>query len=141
MMAEDSTTPDLVELDQRFLEANNRRDLDAVMSFFAPDAVWDSSQWGVGVFEGCSAIRRFIEDWIASYDAWEHRMEENKDLGNGVSFAVTLQHGRLAASNAALRERWSYTALWEAGVISRMIVRNDIGEARAAAERLAEERG
>ena len=37
-MSEESTTPDLVELTRLAFEAVNQRDIDAVMSFFAPDA-------------------------------------------------------------------------------------------------------
>jgi hypothetical protein len=37
-MSEESTTPDLVELTRRSVEAANRRDLDAVASSFAEDA-------------------------------------------------------------------------------------------------------
>jgi hypothetical protein len=38
-MPEESTSPDLVELNRRFVEAWNRRDVEAVMNSFAPDAV------------------------------------------------------------------------------------------------------
>jgi ketosteroid isomerase-like protein len=40
-MPEESTTPDLVELWQQANKAFNERDLDAVMRFWAPDAVLD----------------------------------------------------------------------------------------------------
>jgi len=39
MMREESTTPDLVERQKRLTEAANRRDLDALMAFYAPDGV------------------------------------------------------------------------------------------------------
>jgi hypothetical protein len=38
-VAEESTTPDLVELVRLLNEAFNRRDWDAVERFYAPDAV------------------------------------------------------------------------------------------------------
>jgi ketosteroid isomerase-like protein len=38
-MPEESTTPDLEELWRRLLDALNSRDFDAVMNFYAPDAV------------------------------------------------------------------------------------------------------
>ena len=43
-MSQESTTPDLVELMRKAYEAVNRRDfdLDAMMSFYAPDALWES---------------------------------------------------------------------------------------------------
>jgi hypothetical protein len=34
-MSKESTTPDVVELTRRSLEAANRRDVDAILSFFA----------------------------------------------------------------------------------------------------------
>jgi hypothetical protein len=39
-MSEESTTPDSVERVRRQFEAGNRRDIDAVMSSFAVDAVF-----------------------------------------------------------------------------------------------------
>jgi len=44
-MVEESATPDLVELMRDTFEAVNRGDLDAVMKFFAPDAVWEAVSW------------------------------------------------------------------------------------------------
>jgi len=58
-MPEESTTPDLVELGSRFLEAANRRDFDAMLSFFAPDAVLGSGDALRMTFEGVAAIRGF----------------------------------------------------------------------------------
>jgi len=49
-VAEESTTPDLVELQRRGYEAVNRRDFDTATSIYAPDAVWDIRE--LGVFEG-----------------------------------------------------------------------------------------
>jgi hypothetical protein len=69
VIAEKSTTPDLVELGSRFLEAANRRDFDAIMSFFAPDAVMEAAVPGIlPAFQGVAAIRGFWQDWFASYE-------------------------------------------------------------------------
>jgi len=139
-MAEQSATPDLVELAQS-IEALGRRDSAAVLRDFAPDAIYDASSSGVGTFEGLGAIQSFAEDWLGSYEEYEGRLEENDDLGNGVMFTVALFDGRLRGSAGRVQERWSYTGLWDASVVSRMTARNDIDEARTAAERLARERG
>jgi len=40
-MAEESTTPDLVELTREIWAASNRGDGDAVLSVYAPDAVFE----------------------------------------------------------------------------------------------------
>jgi hypothetical protein len=69
-MSEESTTPDLVELVRRQFEAGNRRDLDAVTSSFAPDAVFEGRVVG-DHFEGRAAIRSFLEDWFGTFEELE----------------------------------------------------------------------
>jgi ketosteroid isomerase-like protein len=86
-MPEESTTPDLVELQKRLTEAANRRDLDAMMGFYAPDGVYDMSPLGMGVFEGRAAALGFIEEWWGSYEEFEFEAKETLDLGNGVRTA------------------------------------------------------
>ena len=70
-MPEESTTPDLVELVRRRMDAGDSGDVDAMTSFFAPDAAWDSTPMGLEVYEGRAAIRRFFEDWWGSYEESE----------------------------------------------------------------------
>jgi ketosteroid isomerase-like protein len=140
-MAEESTTPDLVERWQETADAYARRDIHTMMRFYAPDAVWDGSSAGIGAyFEGATAIRSFLEDWIRPFEENEHNQEESQDLGNGVLFVVASISGRPAGSARRVQERWSYTVTWAEGLIARVVVRADIDEARAAAERLAESR-
>jgi uncharacterized protein (TIGR02246 family) len=103
-MSEESTTPDLVELVRRAVEAANRRDLDAVASSFAEDATFDGRVVG-DHFEGRAAIRSFLEDWFGTYEELEVGLEEVRDLGNRVVFAVVVQNGRPAGSAGHLRQR------------------------------------
>src|SRR6266550_3694542 len=98
-MSQESTTPDLVELTRRMLDAASNRDFDAMLSLYAADAEWDGSR------------------------------------------AVVQLHGHLAGSRERVRERYALTVVWAADLIVRVIVDKEIDEARAAAERLAEERG
>ena len=67
-MSDKPTTPDLIERRRRRLAAVDSVDIDAMTSFFAPDAVWDSTPMGLEVYEGRAAIRRFFEDWWGSYE-------------------------------------------------------------------------
>ena len=135
-MPEESTTPDLVELTRRSVEAANRRDLDAVASSFAEDATFDGR---VGDFEGRAAIRSFLEDWFGTYEELEVGLEEVRDLGNGVVFAVVVQNGRPAGSAGHLRQREGWVFVWVRGLIARLTI-YEVDEARAASERLAQER-
>jgi ketosteroid isomerase-like protein len=139
-MPEESTTPDLDELNRRYVEAWNRRDVEAVMSSFAPDAECEAT----GVAEhvrGLTAIRGHVEDLLRPYEEYQVRLEEFVDLGNGVSFSVTLHRGRLVGGSGVVQMRFGAVVLREGGRIMRVRTSSDIDEARAAAERLAQERG
>ncbi len=136
-MAEDSTTPDLVELARAAFEAASRRDLDAVAGSFAEDATFDGRALG-DHFEGRAGIRSFIEGWWGTYEELEFGLEEVRDLGNGVVFAVVVQNGRPAGGAGHLRQREGWVFVWVRGLIARLTVL-EVDEARDAAERLAEE--
>ena len=136
-MSEESSTPDLVELMRGSVDALDRCDVDRYVSFLAPDAVLEAA---VGRFEGLAAIRGFIEDWLANYEGFAATLEEVRDLGNGVTFGVIEQQGRLVGSSGQVQLRHAAVYAWVDGVIARAITGPDIDEARAAAERLAEER-
>jgi ketosteroid isomerase-like protein len=138
LMSDESTAHDLVELSRRLVEAVNVGDFDTMLSFFAPDAVWEGF---LATREGGAAIRDFFEDWFASYEELRLEQEEGLDLGNGVGFAVLSQRARLVGSSGNLRYRNALVAIWVAGLIERVTLYTDINEARAAAEQLAEERG
>ena len=119
VMSEESTTPDPVELLRRAFEAANRGDLDAVASSFAEDATFD----GRGVpdhHEGRAAIRSMIEEWFGSYEELEFGLEEVRDLGNGVVFAVVVQSGRLTGSAGHVRQREGWVFVWARGLVARL---------------------
>ena len=139
MVSEESTTPDLVQRVRRQCEAANRRDIGAVMSSFAVDAVFEGRALG-DIYEGQPAIRAFIEGWFGIYEELEYKLEEVRDLGNGVVFAVVLQEARPVGIAGHVRQREGWVYVWVGGLIARLTV-SDIDEARAAAERLAEDRG
>jgi ketosteroid isomerase-like protein len=138
-MADEPTTPDLVALTRRWLEV--APDVHAAMSFVAPDALFDLSTRGLGVFEGAAAIRAFIEDYFGAFDELAYELEDAADFGGGVTFAVVAQHARPVGSPAPVRMREGYIVVWEEGMIVRGSSYSDVDEARAAAERLAEARG
>jgi len=139
-MAEESTSPDPVELVRDLLAAANSRDFDAMVSFYALDAVWDMSPMGLGVYEGRAAIRRFLEDWFDSYGEWAMETKTVVDLGSGVVYGVQEQQGRVAGSSGAVRLRDAFVCQVADGRFVRFTRYPDIDQARAAAERLAQER-
>jgi ketosteroid isomerase-like protein len=139
-MSEKSTTPELVELTQ---ELSDARGVDATMRFYSADAVYDMSQVGLGTFEGRPAIRRFLEDWLGSYEETEDEVQEITDLGNGVVFAVARETGRPSgsASQSRVDAIYGFVFVWTDGKVSRATVYTDPHAARTAAESLAQSAG
>jgi ketosteroid isomerase-like protein len=139
-MSEESTTPDLVELTQRSIDAVNAGDLDAAMSFFAPDIVWEMPET-FGTYEGRVALLGLVQDWLDAYDEFQLAAEEIRDVGNGVTFSVVIQRGKPRGTTGWFHFRYGAVATW----LDELVVRNtnylDVDQARAAAERLAMERG
>ena len=140
-MTEEATTPDLAELVRQSTEPVNRRDYDAMMRFWPPDGAWDLSPLGLGVYEGQAAVRAFFEDWLGTYDDFQIELEEIRDLGNGVAFVILVQTGRPVGSLGSVQLRYASVAIWRGDLIERCTQYSDVDAARAAAERLAEERG
>ena len=140
-MSQEPTTPDLVERTRRAYESFSRRDVDAVMRYYDQDVVFDLSPAGLGSYEGLAAVRGFFEDWLGAYEEFEFELEQILDLGNGVVFAVVRQNARPAHSTGYVQMHHGNVGVWVEGLLVRITHYNDIDEARAAAERLAEERG
>jgi ketosteroid isomerase-like protein len=140
-MCEESTAAPLVALTRTALEAANRHDLDALMGCYAPDAVWDLSDVGIGSFTGVAAIRSFVEDWWGTWGDHRMEVEEILDFGQGVVYSPIREDGRLVDSDSHVEQRRGWIFVWRRGMIERQAVYFDIDEARAAAERLAESRG
>ena len=138
-MPAEATTPDPVELTRLAFEAVNQRDIDAVMSFFAPDAVLDGR---VEILQGRAAIRDFLDEWFGDFAELRMVGEGFVVLDDGIVLAVVSQEGRLVGVDRQVHQREGWVICWSAdGLLVRLTTRADIDEARAVAERLAESRG
>jgi hypothetical protein len=82
-----------------------------------------------------------LEEWIGAYDEFQLEAEERCDLGKGVLLGVNVLRGRPRDSTGWVRFRYGVVSTVVDGLVERMKGYLDIDEARAAAERLAEERG
>jgi ketosteroid isomerase-like protein len=139
-MPEESTAPNLEELTRRSFDAYNRGDLDGTVAMYRDDAVWDTSALGLGVYEGRKAVRTVLGEWLGTYDEFEQVMVEYRDFGRGITFAVYAQRGRPTGSSEFVEVRAAVVTTWRDALIERAAPYTDIDQARAAAERLAEER-
>ena len=139
-MWEESTTPDLLELTRRMIEADTFEEWAMFAEHvFTPNAVWE--QHGGNTIEGRGAIVAFVRDYWSIWDDHHHYVEENVDLGHGVIWGVVREHGRIKDSDAYVEARWAFVSLLDEGQCARFAGYTDPDEGRAAAERLADERG
>jgi ketosteroid isomerase-like protein len=135
-MPEESTTPEVAELTRLAFEAVNQRDIDGLMSFFAPDAVFNGREWNL--YEGRAAIRGFLDDWFGAFAELRMEVEEFVALGGGVVLAVVNQEGRPVGVDGQVHQREGWVICWSAdGLLVRLTTHTDIDKARAAAEQLA----
>jgi ketosteroid isomerase-like protein len=139
VVPEEPATPDPVELVRKQVEALDRGDRDGVMCNVAENVVLEGRALG-DVFQGRAAIRDFLTEWFRVYEELDFELEEVSDLGNGVAFAVVIQDGRLVGSASHIRQREGWVYLCVGGSIARLTI-FDVDEGRAAAERLARDRG
>ena len=136
-MSHESTTPDPVELVRRQFEALNRRDFDGVMSSVAEDGIL-VGRFG-DFFEGRAAIGGLVEDWFRPWEELDFELEEVSDLGGGIVLAVVIQDGRPVGGEGRFRQREGWVYLWVGSSMARLTA-SEVDQARAAAQRLAEER-
>jgi hypothetical protein len=125
----------------RTVEAFARGDFDGAASSYWPQGVLDLSPLGIGIFEGRDSISGFFADWFEPCEEVNVETVELRDLGNDVSLGVLLFRARPAGSERFVDVRHSYASTWADGLIERTTTYADPNEARAAAERLAKERG
>src|SRR5438445_11076610 len=97
-MTEESTAPDLVELNRQAIEAVARRDFDAATRSYGPASVWEMGPAGLGTLQGVAAIRAALDEWTAIYEDVEVEIAAHLHLGDGDSLAVVLQRGAIGRS-------------------------------------------
>lgn len=130
---------DLVQRHRDIIEAASRRDFDRAMSFFAPDAVWDTASI-VGVVEGSGAIRAFVEDWFGTLVGLEVEAENVQAFGSNVTLLVLADRTNPRGGESFVERSFQVVTAWRDGLVIRATNYGDIDEARAAAARLAEEK-
>src|SRR5947207_15826571 len=106
-----------------------------LVPLFRDDDAWAACTEGVAPF-----FHRDFET-LAGGEELTVEVKEIADLGNGVTFAAIHQNARPVGIQGHVEMRDAQLHLWERGLIVHVTVYLDIDEARAAAERLAEERG
>jgi uncharacterized protein len=96
---------------RRSYEALNRGDIDATVAVLAPDAVWQESTAlpGAGTFRGREAVRRFLEDFLES---WEQLHQEVEEVVVGGDRAALMIHLTASGRGSGAEVDARYAHVW-----------------------------
>jgi ketosteroid isomerase-like protein len=97
-----------VQLVHEIVEALNRGDVDGMLERMHPDFEWrplESSPVAGGVYRGHEQVRRYVDDWLGTFDDLRLDLENPTEVGDRV-VAMVRGHGRGRASGLQLDTRF-----------------------------------
>jgi uncharacterized protein len=103
-----------VEVVRRMLQAFADGGLDAMPELWDPDINWRAAEGAIddaGEMHGPVAVRRYIQDWIDTFDDFSVVVEELRDVGDDRVLAIQRLSGRakLSGTETDLRYAVVYT--------------------------------
>ena len=114
-------------------EAWIRGDLNAFFEVCDPAVEWDTSNfegWPEDdVYHGQAGVRRFLEDWRASWEQYEAGVEEYFDIDGGRVLALWWQRGEGHGSRIRVQMDWALICTLKDGLVCRMEAFSDRREA------------
>ena len=99
-----------VEVVRRAFQAFADRGLDAMAEFWDPDIVWRAAEGAIddiGEMHGHVAVRRYMEDWIDTFDDYSVVVEELRDVGDDRVLSIQRVKGRAKLSGAEIELRYA----------------------------------
>ena len=99
--------PGNVELVREIIHALNRGDVEAMLARMDPDFEWRPLEDSpiAGNYRGHEDVRRYVEDWLSTFDDLRVELEEPSAVGDHV-VVVVRGHGRGRASGIGLYNRF-----------------------------------
>src|SRR5215204_1156091 len=125
-----------VEIVRRVWDAWISGDLDALFEVFDPSIEWDATRlegWPEDeVYYGHDGVRRFLEDWLASWERYEAGVEEYIDAGDDRVLVVCWQRGYGPGSHVPVQMDWAQICRLKRGLVYRLEAYSDRDEALKA---------
>jgi ketosteroid isomerase-like protein len=96
-----------VDLVRGIIDALNRGDVDGMLARMHPDFEWRPLEASpvARVYRGQVQVRRYVEDWLGTFESLRLDLEESTEVGDYV-VAVVRGHGRGRASGVQLDSRF-----------------------------------
>src|SRR5438105_1414088 len=111
-----------VEVVRRAFRAFADRGFDAMAEFWDPDIVWRAAEGAiddVGDMHGQVAVRRYMEDWIDTFDDYSVVVEELRDVGDDRVLSIQRVKGRAKLSGAETVLRYAVVSTVRDGKVVR----------------------
>ena len=99
-----------VEMVRRMLDAFANGGLDAMAEYWDPEINWRAAEGAVddvGEMRGPVALRRYIQDWIDTFDHFTVVAEELRDIEGGRVLATQRLNGRAKLSGTETNLRYA----------------------------------
>jgi ketosteroid isomerase-like protein len=95
------------ELVRDIIEALNRGDVDGMLTYMHPDFEWTPVEASpvARVYRGREEVRRYVEDWLGTFDDLKLDLEEPTEIGERVVAPVN-GYARGRGSGLALETRF-----------------------------------
>jgi mannose-6-phosphate isomerase-like protein (cupin superfamily)/ketosteroid isomerase-like protein len=125
-----------VEVVRRGWDAWIKRDLNGLFELFDPAVEWDTTRlqgWPEDeVYCGHDEVRRFLEDWLGSWERYEAGVEEYIDAGHDRVLVICWQRGYGPGSHVPVQMDWAQVCTVKGGRVRRLDAYSDRHEAFAA---------
>jgi ketosteroid isomerase-like protein len=111
-----------VEVVRRGFEAFADGGLDAMAEFWDPDINWRAAEGAiddVGEMHGRVAVRRYVQDWLDTFDDSSVVVEELRDVGDDRVLAIQRAKGRAKLSGVEIDLRYAVVYTLRAGKLVR----------------------
>jgi ketosteroid isomerase-like protein len=108
---------------RRGFQAFADRGFDAMAEFWDPDIVWRAAEGAiddVGEMHGQVAVRRYMEDWIDTFDDYSVVVEELRDVGDDRVLSIQRVKGRAKLSGAETVLRYAVVSTVRDGKVVRV---------------------
>jgi uncharacterized protein len=117
----------------------NRRDIEATLEALDPDVIWRESAElpGAGEMRGADAVRRFLREFLESWESFEQEVEGIEQAGDRVLVSLHMS-GRGRASGLEVDTRYAHLWTVRDGRGVAVEAYRDPAEARAALGRAPE---
>ena len=126
-----------VEIVRRGWEAWVRGDLDALLELCDPAVGWDTTHmegWPEdAVYFGRDGVRRFLEEWLGSWEWFESGAEKILEAGGDRVVVICWQQGFGPGSEVPVHMDWAQICTLQRGLVCRVEAYSDRAQALEAA--------